>query len=272
MKLTGVDLAYAFVSEQLAGGVSCGIEGSIHGPRELFEKKSSNGFDLLLLDAKIAITSINRSSALLNASTLWSRASNFLYNNYQENLKLVLINTDVFISSEEGTTQDHPLSMLFYGVALLPLIKKLHNQTTHKQGFYADDAGACANFDDLKQWLQQVVDEGPKYGYYPDPQKSFLIVHPDQIYEAKRCFEQTGLEIVTGKRYVEGFIGDETTLKAFVHEKIKNWQAKMQLLSTAANFCPQESFSVFTKSVQSEWKFLMGVDPGCDEFLKPLGN
>ena len=50
--LTGDDLAYAFRSEQLAGGVSCGIEGSIHGLRELFEKKSSNGFGLLLLDAK----------------------------------------------------------------------------------------------------------------------------------------------------------------------------------------------------------------------------
>ena len=59
--LTGDDLAYAFGSEQLAGGVSCGIEGSIHGLRELFEKKSSNGFGLLLLDAKNAFNSINRS-------------------------------------------------------------------------------------------------------------------------------------------------------------------------------------------------------------------
>ena len=111
--LTGDDLAYAFVSEQLAGGVSCGIEGSIHGLRELFEKKSSNGFGLLLLDAKYAFNSINRSSAIPNASILWVRASTFLYNSYQESSKLVLSNTDVFIRSEEGTTQNHPLSMLF---------------------------------------------------------------------------------------------------------------------------------------------------------------
>ena len=186
--LTGDDLAYAFGSEQLAGGVSCGIEGSIHGLRELFEKKSSNGFGLLLLDAKNAFNSINKSSALLNARTLWSRASTFLYNSYQESSKLVLSNTDVFIRSEEGTTQGDPLSMLFYGVALLPLIQKLHNPTKHKQSFYADDAAACAKSDDLKQWLQQVVDEGPKYGYYPEPTKSFLIVHPDHVDEAKSCF------------------------------------------------------------------------------------
>ena len=59
-------------------------------------------------------------------------------------------------------------------------------------------------------------------------------------------------------------------MKEFVHEKIKNWQAKIQLLSAAANFCPHESFSVFTKSVQAEWNFLMRVVPGCDEVLKPL--
>ena len=83
----------------------------------------------------------------------------------------MLSNTDVFIRSEKGTTQGDPLSMLFYGVALLPLIKKLHNPTKHKLSFYADDAAACGKFDDLKQWLQQVVDEGPKYGYYPKPKK-----------------------------------------------------------------------------------------------------
>ena len=71
-------------------------------------------------------------------------------------------------------------------------------------------------------------------------------------------------------RYLGGFIGDETTMKEFVREKVKNWQAKIQLLSAAANFCPHESFSVFSKSVQTEWKFLMRVVPGCDEILKPL--
>ena len=75
--------------------------------------------------------------------------------------------------------------MLFYGVALLPLIKKLHNPTKHKQSFYADDAAACGKFDDLKQWMRQIVDEGPKCGYYLEPKKSFLIVHPDHVDEAK---------------------------------------------------------------------------------------
>ena len=59
-------------------------------------------------------------------------------------------------------------------------------------------------------------------------------------------------------------------MKEFVNEKIRNWQAKIQLLSAAANFFPHESLSVFTKSVQAEWNFLIRVVPGGDEFLKPL--
>ena len=58
-------------------------------------------------------------------------------------------------------------------------------------------------------------------------------------------------------------------MKEFVHEKIKKWQAKIQLMSTAGDFCPQ-SLSKFTKSVQAEWNFLMRVVPECNEFLIPL--
>ena len=52
----------------------------------------------------------------------------------------MLSNTDVFIRSEEGTTQGDRLSMLFFGVALLPSIKKIaeSDETT----FFADHAGA----------------------------------------------------------------------------------------------------------------------------------
>ena len=40
----------------------------------------------------------------------------------------------------------------------------------------ADDAAVCAKFDDLKQSLQQVFDEEPKYGFYPEPKNNFLFI------------------------------------------------------------------------------------------------
>ena len=103
--ITGDDLIDVFGTQQLAGGVECGIEASIHGLRELFQRKSGEGYGLILLDASNAFNSVNRTAALLNARKLWSRASTFLYNSYQEKSKLIVGHSDFSLYSQEGTTQ-----------------------------------------------------------------------------------------------------------------------------------------------------------------------
>ena len=45
--ITGDDLIDVFGTQQLAGGVECGIEASIHGLRELFQRKSGQGYGLI---------------------------------------------------------------------------------------------------------------------------------------------------------------------------------------------------------------------------------
>ena len=74
--------------------------------------------------------------------------------------------------SNEGTTQGDPLSMLFYGMALMPLIRKIRDNSKYTQSFYADDGAACGDLNELAFWLQKVCHEGPKYGYFPEPSKS----------------------------------------------------------------------------------------------------
>ena len=88
--ITGDDLIDVLGTQQLAGGLECGIEASIHGLRELFQQKSSEGFGLIFLDASNAFNSVNRNAALRNARKYWSRASTFLYNSYQEKPKLIV--------------------------------------------------------------------------------------------------------------------------------------------------------------------------------------
>ena len=64
--------------------------------------------------------------------------------------------------------------------------------------------------------------ERPKFGYHHEPKKSSLIIQPDYgaLFEAMRYFQQTGLMIVTREGYIGGFIGDESTLRKIVPEKI----------------------------------------------------
>ena len=67
-----------------------------------------------------------------------------------------------------------------YKLGLLSLIRILKEPAKWKQNFYADD-GACCGPLMLKEWLGKLMSLGPKFGYFPEPDKSFLVVHPDYI-------------------------------------------------------------------------------------------
>ena len=81
--------------------------------------------------------------------------------------------------------------------------------------------------DYLNQWLRQLDEERQRMATILS-QKSFLIVHLNHVDEAKQCFEQTVLKIVGRKRHLGGFLGDETTMKEFVHKKSKISRLKLK--------------------------------------------
>lgn len=53
------------------------------------------------------------------------------------------------------------------------------------------------------------MEEGPKYGYYPEPRKSFLLVGRDSLTEAHSLFDGHGVNIVTNHRFTGGVVGNE---------------------------------------------------------------
>ena len=65
--------------------------------------------------------------------------------------------------------------MLLNALAVLPLIRLLALKKPEKwtQNWYADDSACLASFENLLTWFKTLVDEGPKYGYFPEPEKSF---------------------------------------------------------------------------------------------------
>ena len=83
--------------------------------------------------------------------------------------------------SREGVTQGDPLSMLMYSIAVLPLIHSLSNNSRWHQNWYADDSSCIGVFQNLREWFLHLSEEGPAFGYFPEPLKSTLVVHPCKV-------------------------------------------------------------------------------------------
>ena len=49
---------------------------------------------------------------------------------------------------------------------------------------------------------------GPPRGYLPEPTKSILFVAPKNLARAEEFLRGMGLKVVTGSRYLGGFIGE----------------------------------------------------------------
>ena len=90
-----------------------------------------------------------------------------------------------------------------------PLIRELrgaHPRVT--QLWYADDAGAGGKLSHILEHLWDLQARGTARGYYWDPTKSILVVAPVNVSQAEELFWRMGIQLVTGHRYIGGFIGD----------------------------------------------------------------
>lgn len=261
-EVTGDEVTNACLQNQLCGGLSGGIEGAVHVMNGLFEERATEGskWGLLLVDAQNAFNSVNRIIALWYARMYWPSCARYLFNTYKGHAELVLqgSNGTGNMFSMEGVTQGDPLAMLLYGISTLHLIDVLREVGVY-QCWYADDSSAQGTFDDLKKWWDVLESHGPEYGYYPQGSKSFLVVNPADKEEAEQTFRGSGISVVTGQRFLGGFVGQEEEKRAYVAKKLDGWVKKVKQLSAVGKHHPQDAHTAFTKSLQFRWQYVQKV-------------
>ena len=121
------DIQEAAGSRQLCGGQIAGIEAAVHSVRTLFESDTTEA--ILLLNARNAFNSLNRTNALRNIRTVCPAFSTVLVNMYRESTDLFLgANT---LLSQEGTTQGDPFAMPFYALVTQPLMIPCPTRLSH---------------------------------------------------------------------------------------------------------------------------------------------
>ena len=62
--------------------------------------------------------------------------------------------------------------------------------------------------------------QAPAQGYYPEPTKRILVVAPGNVAWAEDHFRGLGIRVVTGHRYLGGFIGDAEAEREWLKEKV----------------------------------------------------
>ena len=63
---------------------------------------------------------------------------------------------------------------------------------------------------------------GPPLGYFPSPQKSWLIVKPKKGQAAKEIFSETAINITTeGRKHLGAALGSRDFLEEYVGKKVE---------------------------------------------------
>ena len=120
-------------------------------------------------------------------------------------------------------------------------ITESYSEGTSKAAAYADDLPAAGCIPGLKYWLDQLCELGPKFGYFPQASKSWLIIKPEGEERAKTIFQGSGVQITTeGKRHVGVSLGSTKYKEEHLSSKVDEWITQLQILSQIVRIQPTQ--------------------------------
>ena len=104
-----------------------------------------------------------------------------------------------------------------------------------------------------------LTSQGLERGYYPEPSKSVLIVHPENLESGKEFSTRRIFKVCAGSLYLGGYIRDDNSRSTWMKESILAWENNINTFSKTIGKYPQDSCAVVIRSIQSEWIFLQRV-------------
>ena len=270
------DILLSVGSLQVCAGHEAGCEAAVHAMRNMFDEQETEA--VLLIDAANAFNSVNRNVFLHNINVICPAIAIYVNNCYSLPSRLFIIG-GCEIKSSEGTTQGDPIAMAVYAIAIIPLmlmILEVTNQlpdTKTKMAAYADDFSAAGSVGNLLYWWETLCKLGPKFGYYPEASKSWLIVKPQSMTKATRTFYKTDIKITkNGKRHLGAVIGSATYRDEYVSEKVIQWSDEIRLLSKIAKIEPQAAYSCFISGYKHKLSYCMRTIPDIGHLLKRVDD
>ena len=194
--VAGASATSKCVADQLCAGLKAGVEGEVHTVSQAWvetDVDEKNGF--LVIDAENAFNSISRVNMLWTLRHLWPTGARFAFNGYCFSSLLVCRNStgeSLKMWPKDGQIQGDPLSMCLYGIGLLLIIwklKQLHVDCI--QPWFADDAAALGEWYHLILLYEDLLLYGKSFGYFPNPAKCKVMVHPGHEAAANKILQHS---------------------------------------------------------------------------------
>ena len=104
---------------------------------------------------------------------------------------------------------------------------------------------------------------GPPLGYFPNPQKCWLIVKPEKERPAKGITTE-------GRKHLGAALGSREFFEEYVDEKVEAWVAQVTSLAEFATTQPQSSYVAFVFGLRHRWTFFLRTLPDIAPFLEPV--
>ena len=148
----------------------------------------------------------------------------------------------VILMSQEGVTQGDPLSMVLYGITLVPIVEELRDSDPNLLStYYSDDATFDGSERRSAAQLHLLMEQGPDQGYFSNPTKYLFITdNPEEKEAAIREFRLAGLNInyIDDSRYLGAYLGHREELEEWVRPKVEAWSYGVRILAKIAKPYP----------------------------------
>ena len=138
---------------------------------------------------------------------------------------------------------------------------------------YADDLSGAGKLKNLRKRWDNVTEIGPFLGYFPRPDKSWLIVKPELFQSAVTAFADTDLQItIDGHSYLGGYIGTSTSKEEHITTKVRKLVEQIDKLSSIAKYEPQAAYADCVSGFSHKFTYSIRTTPNIPNLLRPLDH
>ena len=112
--------------------------------------------------------------------------------------------------------------MITYGIGFLSLLQELwDSHPCVTDTWYDDDAGEGLILRHIPAHFKDLQVRVPPQGKFPELTKRILFVDPQNVARSEEFFLGMVIMVVTGIRYLIGFIGDQAVENTWLDEKVQ---------------------------------------------------